>query len=242
VPPFAHVACHGLLGTYDDGREWLKQAHLAARPKTILHLGSSIGNFSRDEAAEFLAGFADVMQPTDSIMMGIDSCNDPEKIYHAYNDKEGLTHQFTLNGLTHANEVLGRDAFRLDEWQAVGEYIFDDEGGRHQAFVSPVRETEALGVVVQPHERIQIEQSLKYSPAGYKRLFAAAGLEQVQHWSRGDEYGEFVLLLCFFEVATASERERVVSLLRGGCSPLLSIKRLAAGDVTWRLPRRDSSA
>jgi uncharacterized SAM-dependent methyltransferase len=101
-----------------------------------------------------------------------------------------MTCRFILNGLTHANEVLGKEAFRLDEWQAIGEYIFDEEGGRHQAFVSPLQETTALGSVIQPHERIQIEQSLKYSPSGYNKLFAVAGLRQVKQWSRGDDYGK----------------------------------------------------
>lgn len=43
VPPFRHVTCRGLLGTYDDGREWLKRPSVLARSKCILHLGSSIG-------------------------------------------------------------------------------------------------------------------------------------------------------------------------------------------------------
>ena len=43
VPSFRHVRCHGLLGTYDDGREWLKLPENLARPKCILSLGSSIG-------------------------------------------------------------------------------------------------------------------------------------------------------------------------------------------------------
>jgi uncharacterized SAM-dependent methyltransferase len=43
VPPFKHVRCHGLWGTYDDGREWLQSPEVAARPKCILSLGSSIG-------------------------------------------------------------------------------------------------------------------------------------------------------------------------------------------------------
>lgn len=45
LPQFQHVACHGLLGTYDDGREWLKD--VGDRPKCILHLGSSIGELSQ---------------------------------------------------------------------------------------------------------------------------------------------------------------------------------------------------
>lgn len=43
VPEFKHVKCHGLLGTYDDGREWLKRDENIRRGKCILTLGSSIG-------------------------------------------------------------------------------------------------------------------------------------------------------------------------------------------------------
>lgn len=96
VPSFKHVSCHGLWGTYDDGREWLKQASIADRSKCVLHLGSSIGgffelnrdlyvlkslgNFSGGEAAGFLKGFADVLQPSDSMIIGVDSCSDPAKV------------------------------------------------------------------------------------------------------------------------------------------------------------------
>lgn len=45
VPDFKYVSCNGLWGTYDDGREWLKQPAVAGRSKCILHLGSSIGTF-----------------------------------------------------------------------------------------------------------------------------------------------------------------------------------------------------
>ncbi len=43
LPRFSHVSCNGLLGTYDDGREWLKQPHILERPKCIMSLGSSVG-------------------------------------------------------------------------------------------------------------------------------------------------------------------------------------------------------
>lgn len=43
VPRFRNVTCRGLLGTYDDGREWLKGSARAGRSKCILSLGSSIG-------------------------------------------------------------------------------------------------------------------------------------------------------------------------------------------------------
>lgn len=44
LPTFQHVRCHGLLGTYDDGREWLLSPAHSAKRKCVLHMGSSIGN------------------------------------------------------------------------------------------------------------------------------------------------------------------------------------------------------
>ncbi|GKT59381.1 DUF323 domain-containing protein [Colletotrichum tofieldiae] len=80
VPKFRHVRCHGLLGTYDDGREWLKKPANLARTKCILSLGSSIGNFERDDAAGFLKYFSDVLTQSDKLLIGLDGCSDPSKV------------------------------------------------------------------------------------------------------------------------------------------------------------------
>lgn len=45
LPTFKHVRCHGLYGTYDDGLDWLKLPENQARPKCVMSLGSSIGEF-----------------------------------------------------------------------------------------------------------------------------------------------------------------------------------------------------
>ncbi|RYP80306.1 hypothetical protein DL769_002540 [Monosporascus sp. CRB-8-3] len=154
LPNFRHVRCHGLLGTYDDGREWLKKPSVASRPKCV------------------------------------DSCNNPSKIYYAYNDRKGITHQFILNGLTHANDVLGEQAFNLDDWKVIGEYVYDEEGGRHQAFYAPKRDVLIMGEIIKAHERIQIEQSLKYSAEDREDLWNAAGLTEIERWTTEDgDYG-----------------------------------------------------
>ncbi|KAI0542983.1 DUF323 domain protein [Xylaria digitata] len=195
LPTFQHIRCHGLLGTYDDGREWLMSPSHLAKRKCILHMGSSIGNFSRPEAAFFLRGFADVLQPQDSLLVGVDSCMDPSKVYHAYNDEEGLTHKFILNGLEHANEILGEAAFRLDDWKVIGEFVYDDEGGRHRAFYSPVRDTVVMGETIKAHERIQVEQSFKYSKGGCDSLWKSAGVLETGRWMTDDEnYGLHLLI------------------------------------------------
>ncbi|KAK7956797.1 uncharacterized protein PG986_006019 [Apiospora aurea] len=205
VPTFRHVRTHGLLGTYDDGREWLKKPDVAKRRKCIMSLGSSIGNFHRHEAAEFLKGITEVLEPADTIVIGLDSCTNPSKVYHAYNDREGITHQFILNGLRHANEVLGSEEFKLEDWEVIGEYVYDNEGGRHQAFYSPVRDTTVLGETIKAHERIQVEQSLKYSKDGMQNLWRAAGVVESDRWMvEGDEYGE---LLFFLPVLLSDPRQ-----------------------------------
>ncbi|KAK3955448.1 C-type lectin protein [Pseudoneurospora amorphoporcata] len=193
VPSYKHVKCHGLLGTYDDGRDWLKATENTSRQKCILHLGSSIGNFNRSDAAAFLKGFSDVLGPNDKMLIGVDACNDPARVYHAYNDKEGTTHEFILNGLRNANEILGETAFIEGDWRVIGEYVYDEEGGRHQAFYAPIRDTMVMGELIRSHDRIQVEQSVKYSKEESERLWSKAGLEQVTEWTYGNEYGLHLL-------------------------------------------------
>ncbi|SMQ54371.1 unnamed protein product [Zymoseptoria tritici ST99CH_3D7] len=171
---FKHVQCFGLHGTYDDGLEWLKKPENAEKPKAILSMGSSIGNFNREEAVGFLAQFAGILQPNDTLIIGIDACQEPDKVYHAYNDRDGVTHQFIMNGLSHANDLLGYEAFAPDDWQAMGEY--DTVGERHRAFVIPQKDMQIEGVSLKAGEKIRIEESYKYNHDQALTLFTNAGV------------------------------------------------------------------
>jgi uncharacterized SAM-dependent methyltransferase len=95
-----------------------------------------------------------------------------------------------LNGLRHANRVLGETAFIENDWRVIGEYVYDSQGGRHQAFYAPIRETTVQGELIRPHERIQVEQSLKYSPAEAQVLWQRAGVAEIRQWRHREEYGE----------------------------------------------------
>ncbi|MCJ1472359.1 hypothetical protein MMC13_001006 [Lambiella insularis] len=191
VPPgtLKHVRCHGLLGTYDDGLEWLKKKENASRPKCVMWLGSSIGNLGRDDAAAFLKGFTAHLGPRDMMIIAIDGCQDAKKVYHAYNDQIGKTHEFVLNGLTHANRLLGKNAFKVQDWRVVGEY--DVVAGRHQAFYCPMKDLEVDGVHFHAQERIRIEESYKYSPLQTERLWEQSGLTVAA--SYGDMCGQYYI-------------------------------------------------
>jgi len=113
--------------------------------------------------------------------------------YRIYVPMTKLTNiRFVLNGLRHANTVLGQTVFNERDWKVVGEYVFDDQGGRHQAFYAPLRDTLVMGELIKTHERIQVEQSLKFSPGEAQRLWNRAGMVEVGQWRHGDEYGEWL--------------------------------------------------
>lgn len=46
-----------------------------------------------------------------------------------------------------------------------------------------------LGETIKAHERVQVEQSLKYSQSSVTRLWNGANLEEVDHWMLRQEYG-----------------------------------------------------
>ncbi|CAP70273.1 uncharacterized protein PODANS_3_3560 [Podospora anserina S mat+] len=235
LPAYQHVRAHGLFGTYDDGREWLKDPSNISRRKCIMSLGSSIGNFERSAAASFLKSFSDVLSHGDTMLIGLDACNDPAKVYHAYNDKEGITHEFILNGLRHANRVLGQAAFHERDWRVIGEYVHDAEGGRHQAFYSPVRDTTVFGQVIRPHERIQVEESLKWSPEETRKMWDLAGMTEKGKWMHGTEYGEQPAFP-FTHITYIPIFRRQLGSARFFLSLSLSLDRPVNDDFTQALP------
>lgn len=186
---YKHIKCFGLLGTYDDGLSWMQSPQTSSATKVLISLGSSIGNFTRPGAADFIRGFADCLGNDDVMLVGIDGCQDPVKVHRAYNDSQNTTHKFTLNGLSHANKILGETAFDLDQWQAIGEY--DGINGKHQAFVTPLRDSIVCGSHLAAGEKIRIEESHKFDGNQIKSLWHAAGVGEVAKWSNGKgDYGE----------------------------------------------------
>ncbi|KIW59988.1 hypothetical protein, variant [Exophiala xenobiotica] len=155
-------------------------------------LGSSIGNFTRESAAQFLAEFKKVLTASDTILVGLDGCQQPDRVYRAYNDTPKTTEKFYRNGLSHANAILGYEAFKQHEWQIEG--LYDDKQNRHQASYVALTSIETRDFSFEKGEKIRLEDAFKYSQVDSDRLWHEAGLVlQMAYGNKTNDY--FVHLL-----------------------------------------------
>jgi L-histidine Nalpha-methyltransferase / hercynylcysteine S-oxide synthase len=178
VPPtlYKHVKCHGLYGTFEDGLSWLQQSANALPQKCLLSLGATVGNFDRDEAAEFLNGFGKCLRPggKDFMLISLDACKDESRIVNAYNDPDGINRRFNSHGLQHANEVLGEAVFKDGAWSVDGAWNAD--AGRHEWCYTATEEFRYANIRVGVGEKLPIIYSYMYEDDERRELWEKAGL------------------------------------------------------------------
>ncbi|OJJ97070.1 hypothetical protein ASPACDRAFT_123798 [Aspergillus aculeatus ATCC 16872] len=192
IDDFTHVEFHGLHGTYDDAMAWLDMPENRKLPTVIMSMGSSIGNFDRPSAASFLGQFARLLGPDDLMIIGLDACSDPDKVFRAYNDSKGITRQFYENGLVHANAVLGYEAFKLEDWDVITDYNVAE--GTHRAFYAPKHDVTINGTVIKQGEKLIFEEAYKYSATQREQLWHDAGLiHKVEYENEAGEYHLHIL-------------------------------------------------
>lgn len=73
----------------------------------VLFLGSTIGNFDRPAADEFLRQVRAILQPGDSLLLGTDLEKEITTQLLAYDDPAGVTAAFDMNLLARINRELG---------------------------------------------------------------------------------------------------------------------------------------
>ena len=74
-----------------------------------LYIGTSIGNFSPDEARLILRNLRSQLRAGDALLLGTDMVKDEPTLLAAYDDSEGITAAFNLNVLNRLNRELGAD-------------------------------------------------------------------------------------------------------------------------------------
>jgi L-histidine N-alpha-methyltransferase len=132
----------------------------------VLFLGSTIGNFDRPAAIDFLSELRCLLQPGDCLLLGTDLEKPSAQLLAAYDDELGVTAAFNLNLLARINGELGAD-FDLRQFEHFAK-INQQARSVEMHIRSKRRQSVKIamaGVVVQfdEGETIWTESSHKYS-------------------------------------------------------------------------------
>lgn len=152
-------------------------------PRTLFYPGSSIGNFTPDEALDMLRRMH-AAAAGGRLLIGVDLVKDTATLEAAYDDALGVTAAFNLNLLRHVNALLGTD-FDLRAWKHRAH--FDAAHSRIEMHL----EARSVQVVRWPGgerrfdagERIHTENSCKYHPRDFEALLHDAGFRGVRRWT-----------------------------------------------------------
>ena len=164
-------------------------------PTLIAFLGSTIGNFPRQQAIGLLSHITSQMGDNDRFLLGADLIKDAAVINSAYNDSRGVTAAFNLNILERLNRELNADF-------PIGEYD-------HRAFYSSENHRVEMHLIARkPHkvvipeigeitfekdESIRTELSYKYDRPMLEDILTASGLK-IEKWMPASD-GAFALAL-----------------------------------------------
>lgn len=173
-----------IAADYDDSSFRIPQsARLAAR-RVFYYPGSTIGNFHRDEAVEFLRRIASLCGSRGGLLLGVDLKKDPAILHSAYNDEMGITAEFNLNVLRRINREAGSD-FDLKAWRHRA--IYNEEAGRIEMHLVSLRKqdvhVDGLTISFEEGESIWTESSYKYSLEDFRGLSGEAGFEVEMAWT-----------------------------------------------------------
>jgi L-histidine N-alpha-methyltransferase len=168
-------------------------AGLVEGPSLVFYPGSSIGNFSREQALRLLRQ-AHALCQGGALLIGVDRVKPKAVLEAAYDDALGVTGAFNLNLLRHLNRLLGAD-FDLRQWQHVA--LYDEAASRIEMHLQARKD-----LTVQwpggsrrfaSGERIHTENSYKWRPEDFEALLREAGFGAVQTWT--DPQAWFAVML-----------------------------------------------
>jgi dimethylhistidine N-methyltransferase len=156
----------------------------AERHRTVVYFpGSTIGNFTPEEAGKLLKAIAQLVGPGGALLIGVDVRKPAEIVEPAYNDRAGVTAEFNLNLLARINRELDGN---FDLGSFAHRAFFDQQHSRIEMhLVSKRKQTIHIGrttIAFNEGESIRTEYSYKYCPEHFARLARQAGFEVQKIW------------------------------------------------------------
>lgn len=178
-----------MLGIGSDFSHGLRLPDAVRRDKRLFfYPGSSIGNFTPDEAQLFLTGIREQC-PDGGLLIGVDLVKAEPILRAAYDDALGVTAAFNLNLLNNVNALIGSD-FAVGDW-------------RHHALVNTTLSRIEMHLearrditvhwpggarAFREGQRIHTENSYKYALPDFKALLAQAGFSRIEAWTDANNW------------------------------------------------------
>jgi len=103
------VSILGFESAYLDGLQEVAARRKEGEHLLVLFLGSTIGNFDRPAADEFLRSIRRILRPGDALLLATDLVKPAFVMKVAYDDPAGVTAAFNKNLLGRINRELGAD-------------------------------------------------------------------------------------------------------------------------------------
>ncbi len=167
----------------------LPEPRKKVRKRVVYFPGSTIGNFHRNEAREFLKNIGRVCGKDSGLIIGVDLKKDERILHAAYNDARGLTAEFNLNQLQRLNRELGSN-FDLDKF--AHKALYNREAGRIEMHIvsNDNQRVNINGSVIhfEKDESIWTESSYKYHVEEFRELARQAGFHPQKVWTDEQNY------------------------------------------------------
>jgi dimethylhistidine N-methyltransferase len=148
---------------------------LPVRRRVVYFPGSTVGNFTPDEALSFLRRVHDLLGPGGVLVIGVDTKKSKAVLDAAYDDARGVTAEFNLNLLRRINRELGGD-FQLSRFRHKA--FYDEAAGRVEMHLESTHAQFArVGgrrFDFAPGETIHTEISCKYAIEEFRAMGEAA--------------------------------------------------------------------
>ena len=162
-------------------------------PRILFYPGSSIGNFTPQEALAFLKQAHAVCGSVagSGLLIGVDLVKDTAELEAAYDDALGVTAAFNRNLLLHINRLVGSD-LRVADWA-------------HRAVYNAAQSRIEMHLVARQNltvcwpggsrsfvhgAHIHTENSYKWTLTGFGQLLRAAGFAEPTVWTDGSDVAQ----------------------------------------------------
>lgn len=172
----------------DYTREPISLDATAAR-RLVLYIGSSIGNFSPEDAVRVLRTVREQLQPGDTLLLGTDMVKEESALLAAYDDAAGVTAEFNRNMLHRLNRELGAD-FVVEQF--THQTIWNEAESRMEMhLVSNASQSVTIDDQVlhfAAGETIHTENSYKFTQRAIDWLLKQSGFTLGQQWTDAKDW------------------------------------------------------